>query len=156
MSIGYLATVVASTLVLPIVSIVAARSPAGSPGGWWELVFRWFVFWAIGLRLLIAGIRQAVQPSFTSREIFHLSSPDADVIVRELGFANICMGLAAVISGFVESFRPCAAFVGGLYFGIAGVMHVVKRPATPNEWIALASDLLIFLVAAACFAHRLR
>jgi hypothetical protein len=44
---------------------------------------------------------------------------------------------------------------GGLYFGIAGAMHVVKRRATPNEWVALVSDLSIFAVVGCGFAHNL-
>lgn len=148
MSVGYLVTVVASVVVMPVVSIAAACASGGSERVL-DVAFRWFVFWAIGIRLLMAGVRQAVQPSFTAREIFHLASPDAEVIVRELGFANICMGLAASISGFVPAWRTEAAFAGGLYFGIAGAMHVWKRPATGNEWIALVSDGVIFAGAAA-------
>jgi hypothetical protein len=151
---GYLATVLVLMGVLPVVSIVVERSSAASAGAW-DVTFRWFVFWAVGVRLLFAGLRQAIQPSFTARAIFHLASADAEVIVRELGFANICLGLTAAISGFVPGWRMGAALAGGLYFGIAGAMHVGKRPASPNEWIALVSDLVIFAVLAACFAQRL-
>lgn len=58
------------------------------------------------------------------------------------------------VAGFVPSWRTCAAFTGGLYFGIAGLMHLIKRPATPNEWIALVSDWLIFIVIASGVIHR--
>jgi hypothetical protein len=34
-------------------------------------------------------------------------------------------------------------------------VYVAKRPATPNEWIAFVSDLFIFAVVVAGFAHRL-
>ena len=151
---GYLATVLVLMGVLPAASILVERSTGEGAGGW-DLAFRWFVFWGIGVRLLLAGLRQVIQPSFTAREIFHLASADAEVIVRELGFANLCLGLAAAISGFVPGWRMGAALSGGLYFGIAGAMHVAKRPATPNEWVALISDLFIFAVVTACFAHRL-
>src|SRR5580700_11337881 len=151
---GYLATVLVLMGVLPAVSTLVERSSAESAGGW-DVAFRWFVFWGVGARLLLGGVRQVVQPSFTAREIFHLASADAEVIVRELGFANICLGLAAAISGFVPAWRMGAAFAGGLYFGIAGAIHVTKRPATPNEWVALASDLFIFVIVAAGFAHSL-
>jgi hypothetical protein len=76
-------------------------------------------------------------------------------VVRELGFANICMGLAAVISGFVPSWRMSAAFAGGLYFGIAGVMHVIKKRSTHNEWIALVSDLFVFVLVASWLVRGL-
>lgn len=150
---GYFGTVVGLMLVLPLVSMALARCAFASRADGWELAGRWFVFWGIGVRLASAGVKQCAQPKFTARNIFHLTSPDAEVIVRELGFANICMGLGAVISGFVPSWRMCAAFVGGTYFGIAGAMHVIKRPATPNEWVALLSDVFIFVVAAAIVAH---
>jgi hypothetical protein len=151
---GYLATVLVLMGVLPLVSTAVEWASAAS-GARWDVAFRWFVFWGVGIRLLLAGARQALQPSFTAREIFHLASADAEVVVRELGFANLCLGLAAAISGFVPGWRMGAAFAGGLYFGIAGVMHVTKRPATPNEWVALVSDLFIFVVVVAGFAHGL-
>lgn len=150
---GYLATILALMLVLPIASMLVARSVSGTD--WWSLAGQWFVFWAVGVRLFSAGVKQVAQPGFTARDIFHLASPDAEVVVRELGFANICMGLAAMISGFVPSWRTSAAFVGGLYFGIAGVMHAIKKPSTSNEWIALVSDLFVFLLVASWSVHGL-
>ena len=154
-SAGYLATVLALMLILPLVSIALARAAQAPPDGW-TLVGSWFLFLAVGVRLLTAGARQVIQPSFTAREIFHLESRDAQVIVRELGFANLCMGLAGIVSLFVPAWRPCAACTGGLYFAIAGLMHVFKRPATPNEWIALLSDLWISAVLLAWSLHQLR
>ena len=151
---GYVTTVLGLMVILPIASFALERSVATNVRDPSEMLFRWFIFWGIGVRLLVAGVRQIVQPSFTARDIFHLSSPDAEVVVRELGFANVCMGLAAAAAGFVASWRPCAAFTGGLYFGVAGVMHAVKRPATPNEWVALTSDLFIFGIACAYFMRE--
>jgi hypothetical protein len=141
---GYLATIVVLMLVLPVVSIIVERFGFTSTLSPWELAGKWFTFWGVGVRLATAGVRQAAKPGFTARDIFHLSSPDAEVIVRELGFANICMGLGAIVSGFAPSWRMSAAFIGGLYFGIAGMMHVIKKPVTPNEKLALISDLFIF------------
>jgi hypothetical protein len=152
---GYLAVVLGLMVILPIATFVVERSLATNIHDSWETLFRWFIFWGIGVRLLVAGIRQVVQPSFTARDIFHLSSSDAEVVVRELGLANVCMGLAAAASGLVASWRACAAFTGGLYFGIAGAMHVIKRPATPNEWVALTSDVFIFGVAAVYLTREL-
>jgi hypothetical protein len=34
------------------------------------LVGHWFVFWGVGIRLGLAGLRQFLQPSFTARDIF--------------------------------------------------------------------------------------
>ena len=38
------------------------------------------------------------------------------------------------------------ALAGGLYFGLAGMLHVFKKPDSRNEVIALVSDLYIFLI----------
>ena len=38
------------------------------------------------------------------------------------------------------------AIVGGLYFGMAGIQHIYKKPASANETIALFSDLFIFTI----------
>ena len=34
-------------------------------------------------------------------------------------------------------------------------MHVVKKPATPNEWVALVSDLFIFAIVLAGLVRTL-
>ncbi len=148
-------TVVALTLVLPVACVIVAKLGLASPLGVWELAGAWFVFWALGVRQLLAGLRQATNPAFTASEIFCIPSRDGDVIVRELGFANTCMGLAACLSLWLPSWRMCAAFASGSYFGVAGVMHALKGSASANERLALASDLFIFLVTLAWFVHAL-
>jgi hypothetical protein len=155
MSRGYLVTVVALVAVLPLISVAVQRA-TNRDSDLRDLVFRWFLFWGVGVRLLSAGVRQIVQPSFTAKEIFKIDGREVLPIVRELGFANVCLGLAAVISVVVTSWRVPAAFAGGLYFGIAGAMHATKRPASPNEWIALVSDVVIFSVTLVCLVRAFK
>jgi len=142
----YLASVLLFMLLLPVISIVI---DAGYKSG--ISIFyigKWFVFWAIGIRLLTAGLRQVIKPAFTAKDIFHIDSIESHIIVRELGFANICFGLAGVLSLYIPEWRTAAAFTGGLYMGIAGVQHIIKKPSTPNEVVAMVSDIFIFLVMA--------
>ncbi len=141
----YLSTVLLLMLVLPVVSILIDRhyQPNGSLIA---LTGKWFVFWAIGMRLFTAGIRQVAKPAFTLQQIFHIQSTGAQAVVKELGFANICFGLAAILSLFIPGWRPAAAFAGGLYLGIAGINHLIKKPASLNEVIAMISDLFVFVV----------
>ena len=140
----YLLTLLLLMLLLPIGSICYELARTAEPQPLVYYVGKWFTFWALGVRLLSAGIRQIAKPGFTAQEIFHLQSPDAAVIVKELGFANICIGLAAVLTLALPAWRPAAAFVGGLYMGIAGFYHLAKKPAGPNEVAAMVTDLLIF------------
>jgi hypothetical protein len=71
----YFASVLLLTLVLPVISIFieAAGSPTGAVMTF--LIGRWFVFWAVGVRLFVAGLRQTGQPQFTAREIFGIRDP---------------------------------------------------------------------------------
>ena len=141
----YLFSVLGFMLVFPCISIITDNRSDQSLillGG------KWFVFWAIGIRLFTAGLKQAIKPAFTAEEIFHIKEPASQIIVRELGFANICFGLAGIMSLFIPEWRTAAAFTGGLYLGIAGVYHIIKKPSTANEVIAMISDLFIFLVMA--------
>jgi hypothetical protein len=143
----YLFTILLLMLIFPLISIVV-DSGHHPELGLITLIGKWFVFWAIGTRLLLAGTRQAAKPAFTLEEIFHINNKESEVIVRELGFANICFGLIGIISIFIPDWRPAAGFIGGLYMGIAGVYHIIKKPVSPNEIIAMVSDLFIFLVLA--------
>lgn len=132
-------------LVLPVVSISIEclnHKPLG-----WLLIGKWFVFWALGVRLLTAGLRQVAKPEFTAKEIFHFTGTESMVVIRELGFANISLGLIGVLSLLKTEWTQAAAICGGLYMGIAGIQHAFKKPASSNEWLAMISDLFIFAIA---------
>ena len=142
----YLTSVLLFMLILPVISIII---DAGYKSGIFIFyIGKWFVFWAIGIRLLTAGLRQVIKPEFTAKDILHIESIESHIIVRELGFANICFGLAGVVSLYIPEWRTAAAFTGGLYMGIAGIQHVIKKPSTPNEMVAMVSDIFIFLIMA--------
>lgn len=141
----YFASVVLLLLVLPVVSI-AIESTLGSHTITLFMVGRWFVFWAAGVRLFVAGLRQVMQPAFTAEEIFGLKDSGAFPIVRELGFANLCMGLLSICSIFHASWVVPGALVGGLYYGLAGAGHVAQGHRNAKENMALYSDIAIFLL----------
>jgi hypothetical protein len=111
-------------------------------------VSRWWTFWAVGIRLFIAGARQVVQPKFTAVEIFGSHETASLPIVREVGFANLAVGTL----GFLSMFRPDwvvpAAIVGGLYYGLAGVGHIPQKNKNPKEWTAMVSDFGVCLILA--------
>ncbi len=143
----YLVSILLFMVLLPIGCIIIQWSGQTTPPGW-PLIGKWFVFWPVGIRLFIAGLRQATKPAFTAREIFHLKSDDSFPIIKELGFANISMGGMAILSFIFPAWRIPAAAAGGLYFGLAGFLHLFKKRDSTNETIAMVSDLYIFLLMA--------
>lgn len=116
---------------------------------------KWFVFWGVGVRLFLAGLRQTFQPEFTATTIFELSETGASAIVRELGFANIAMGTVGLASLANTYWFVPSAMVGGLYYGLAGVGHMMRQKRNFIEQTALISDLLIFALLGVFLASRI-
>ncbi len=151
----YVTTVVLLLAILPVASMAVERGVAAVPPDWWALGGKWFTFWAAGVRLLLAGIRQTTKPAFTARTIFKFEGTESFPVIRELGMANISMGLLGVASLILPDWRVAAAAVGGLYYGLAAAGHIVRKPEGANERVALYSDCWIFVILAADVAHAL-
>lgn len=103
----YYAIVATLMFAFPLISIGVEASLTGETVGA-ALIGKWFVFWAVGWRLLLAGIRQIVQPAYTARVILGFKSDESLLLVRELGFANAALGLVGIVSLFVPSWQLAA------------------------------------------------
>ncbi|PJZ46402.1 DUF6790 family protein [Leptospira brenneri] len=147
---GYFIYIVAAMLVAPLFSVIFELYYRSSQIRFLDLTWKWFIFWAIGIRLITAGASQIANPAFTA-SIMQLSD-SAHVVIRELGFANLLMGGLAALSLFFPSLRP-AATLGGLYLGLAGLLHVIRGIEHVNfkEATALISDLWGFLIVVAYY-----
>jgi hypothetical protein len=141
----YIAVVALTMLVLPLVSIVIDSGV--HPGAWAVIVVgRWFVFWGVGVRLGLAGMRQLFRPSFTAREIFHTTNDEVLPLVRELGAANLSIALVALLSLTMPNFVLPAAIYATIFYGVAGIRHFAERDRSRNENVAMGSDLFMALV----------
>jgi hypothetical protein len=140
----YIISTIAFIFVLPV-SGICVEMFRGQPISV-ELAGKWFVFSSVGLRLFVAGLKQVKDPAFTAGQIFHISDIKSFAIIRELGFANISFGLVGIISLFLPQWRIVSAFSSGLYYGIAGLQHILKKPAGSNEKFALVTDVFVFLL----------
>ncbi|HOV20935.1 MAG TPA: hypothetical protein PLK10_15980 [Ottowia sp.] len=127
-------------LVLPLLCIGAESLYFGAALDA-ALVAKWFAFWAVGWRLLLAGCKQMAQPRYTAREILGLKSDESLILVRELGFANVAIGLIGVLSLWLPSWRLAGALAGGVFYGLAGVMHALQDHRNRLENVAMVSDL---------------
>jgi hypothetical protein len=141
----YFASVILLFRVLPVVSI-SVEALLFHHAMSMALVGRWFVFWGVGVRLLMAGFRQVIQPRFTAEEIFGVHDTGSFAIVREVGFANLSMGFLGVCTLFRVGWLVPAAVVGGLYYGLAGALHVFSHDRNAKEYMAMISDVFIFVV----------
>lgn len=142
----YYVFVLATTVVLPIVSAIIHGTATNWEAGPLYLFGLWWVFWGIGVRLLAAGISQVARPRFTSKTILGIDAPEADQLVQELGFANAAIGLTAILSSFWNDWAPAAGFVGGAFLLLAGIRHISKPNKNGRELLALVTDLLVGII----------
>lgn len=150
----YVASIIVLLFVLPALSVVVDALWLGGSADLVQLVGKWFAFWAVGVRLFVAGVRQVVQPQFTAREIFAVQDPGALPIVREVGFGNLSVGALGVLTLLKPDFLVPAAIVGGLYYGLAGLGHVVRGHRNLAGQAALVTDLFAFVVLAVFVVAR--
>lgn len=144
----YLAVVILLMGVLPILSIAFEIVAWGDPGGIAALIGKWFVFWPVGVRLILAGIRQIANPAYTAGTIFGIDDPKAHIVVRELGFGTLSIGSIGVASIVAPTWITPAAVAGGLFYGLAGIQHALDSRTSRQQTIAMISDLAIFILLA--------
>jgi hypothetical protein len=138
---GYFILVIAQTIVFPIVSgIIELVVVGGDPI---QVFGKWWVFWGVGTRLLVAGI---VQTSGGARTTAILGGTAPSVqekqLARELGWANLCLGLAGLLA-LVPGWALPAGLAGGIYLLIAGILHVPKKGKNAQESLATWTDLIV-------------
>lgn len=152
----YYAVVVATMLLLPALSVGIDHWLHPDQAVMLS-IGRWFVFWGLGVRLFLAGLKQVSQPEFTARDIFQITDPDATKIVSELGYANLSIGLIALASLALPDWTAAAALAGGLFLGLDGIGHVRNSNRNLGESVAMLSDLFVALVCASYLVwHFLR
>jgi hypothetical protein len=119
-----------------------------------QTIGKWFLFWGMGVGSFVAGVKQIRDPAFTLGEIFHITSQDCAVIVRELGCANVSIGFLGMISLFLPSYRMPVACINGMFLGLLAVQHILIGPVSSHEYIALISDIFLMVVAVCYMASR--
>jgi hypothetical protein len=134
--------------VFPIIWIGAYHFYFHSALPLMSLVGKWFVFWCAGIRLFFAGLRQFLQPRFTTEQIFGARSEDALPFIRELGAANLGTGIVGIASLAKPSFILPVAIAATVFYGIAGIRHATDIGRTRNQNICMISDLFVSLVLA--------
>jgi uncharacterized protein DUF6790 len=139
--------VVVATLMLafPVLSVVVEAAHFSTDVNS-VLIGKWFVFWSVGWRLLLAGLRQIAQPEYTAREILGLQSSESWTVVRELGFGNLALGIVGVVSLWLPSWQLAAALAGGLFYTLAGINHALQKHRNRLENVAMVSDLFVGMI----------
>jgi hypothetical protein len=75
-----------------------------------------------------------------------MTGEGALVIVRELGFANLAIGIVGLLALRFPAFVLPAAIYASIFYAAAGVMHAQKSAHGLKESVAMVSDLFMALV----------
>jgi hypothetical protein len=151
----YVAMVICLMVILPIGSITIEAFTHDHSVVSVAIVGKWFVFWAVGVRLLVAGLRQITQPRFTAETILGVKDPDALLIVRELGFANTAIGSAGVVSLFLAGWTAPLAVVGAIFYSLAAINHATHKLRSKLQNAAMTSDFFAaVMLLVICVATR--
>jgi len=142
----FLAMIILVMFVCPTLSIVIETLIFKSESGLLIIAGKWFVFWGVGVRLLTAGVRQALQPKFTAQTIFGITDVGALAPVRELGFANLSLGLLGAGSLLSPAWVVPSAIAGATFYGLAVSQHLVRDGKNATETVATVSGVFMFLV----------
>ena len=139
----YILTIILTMFVLPVTSILTEVFFFKSNTGIMLLIGKWFVFWAMGIRLFLAGFRQATNPQFTAEKILGIKGSEQFILVQELGFANLSMGILGIGAIFNSVWTVPAALVGCLFIGFAGIRHIFSKERNFLEDSAMISNLIV-------------
>ena len=151
----YYAIVAFTMVVAPLLSIAAEYPGITGLGSLIVVATKWFAFWAVGVRLLLAGVTQIVKPGYTLKGILGVDESRAHVVVQELGFANLSIGLAGLLSILFSIWALPVAFIGGLFLGLAGVNHLMRPHRNMRENVAMVTDLWAAAILLAVFVFSL-
>lgn len=104
------------------------------------LLNKWFIFWGAGIRLLMAGGSQVFRPRYTAN-LLGLQGDDVQMPIRELGFANLAIGVAGALSVVLWSWRFPVGVIAIVFYGLAGLNHLVAGKHGSKERFAMLTDL---------------
>ena len=66
--------------------------------------------------------------------------------MREVGFGNLAMGTLGICSLYRPGWILPAAVVGGLYIGLAALLHAFRKDKNAMERTAMFTDVFAFVV----------
>jgi hypothetical protein len=107
---------------------------------------RWFVFWPVGVRLTLAGIRQVINPRYTAHTLLGLEGEDVLFVVRELGFANLGLGIIGIVAIAQAGWVAPAALAGAIFYTLDGLNHLRDKQRTRLQTVAMVSNLFVAIV----------
>jgi hypothetical protein len=133
-------------IVFPVASIIAEAVLAEGRADLILLFGKWFVFWAVGIRLLVTAFRQITNPGAVAEALVGAGDRNLLPLVQEMGFGNLAVGALGVAAFFRHDWIAPAAVAGEIVLSLAALKHSINPARSRSETIAMIADLLVFAV----------
>jgi len=137
---------------LPLISILIDIKKKGFS---FDILIKWILFWTIGFRSVTAGIVQIAFPSYTAKLIFELSGDDFYIVIRELGMANLSIGLVAMLSLKKQEWVNPISLIYITFFSLLSINHIYNFQAGMNELISLIFDVGVVVLLTFFLIHKI-
>jgi hypothetical protein len=108
----------------------------------WHKEGIWKTEYKDGFARLLTPYLQTIQPSYTAKKILGIEGDDVFLVARELGFANLSIGAVGLASIYFNEWTLAGALSGGLFYGFAGISHVLHKKRNTLQNVAMVTDLL--------------
>jgi len=145
-------------LILPIFSVVInsiINYRKNVSENIYELICKWFIFWSLGIRLIIAGLMQIFNPIYTNN-LLQLNLNDF-IIIRELGLANFSIGLLCIISFFKKPLQKYVCIYMVIFFMGASVLHIIRmKNINFDESITLFTNIFLIIISIYGIIHSIK
>jgi hypothetical protein len=136
-------------LILPVLSIIInliINYRKNISGNVYEIAGKWFIFWSLGIRLVIAGLMQLFNPAYTN-SLLQLGLSDF-IVIRELGLANFSIGLLCTISFIKKSLRGYVCLYMFIFFTGASILHILRIDSINfDEFITLVTNIILVIIS---------
>ncbi len=133
---------------LPFITAIAIHYATTTPING-LLLGRWFVFWTIGVRLMVAGLTE-VMSSRRQGNIIFLQGSESGEYRKIIGYLKILLAALGFLCMIKAQSSLIAALTAGIYLGLTGFRHDFKKPCTAIEWLYLGYDIIVFFVIITC------
>ncbi|MFO0944649.1 MAG: DUF6790 family protein [Planctomycetota bacterium] len=146
--------------IAEVVGILVAvvRAARGKP--FFEELFRWSVFFGVGVNCFYSGLGHLFLPEYSANLIGWEDSP----FQLEVGSADLAIGVAGLLSFWGNyGFRLAIAIIAAIFYGIDAVGHfrqmaLENNYATGNAgswlWIDVSMPIILMITAAVCGLRR--
>jgi len=146
-------SVVINILILPLFSIILSiiiNKTKQQQYNILDIIKNWFIFWSLGIRLILAGVIQIFNPKYTDN-LLQLGLNNFSII-QELGIANITIGTMCIVSFFKTNLQKYVCFCSSFFWLGLSINHILNLKSF-NDTFSLITDVVLMTISLYFFLH---